>query len=355
MNSPFPLSAAAIAASAAWFPHLLDPVHDRVLLVEKSEAEFREASFLDARSLRADARRQIVDWQALAAAIPPDARRDAQYILHIGHVGSTLLSRLLGEVGGVLALREPLIVRTLAELLAERQRFESVWNPADFPSRISLVTALLSRTFAPGQRAMIKATSFTSEIAAEIVPPGSRALLLHARPMRYIETMLAGENSRQDLRMTAAERLKRLHRRVGEDRWKLWTMGEGELVAMAWACEMTSLLAAADALADDATKWLDFDRFLAAPAAVLHDLAAFFGHPLDRSAAEALARHPLMGRYSKAPEHAYSPALREQLLTRARYEHRTAIGEAQTWLTAAARQVPQIARCLDIAARPPVR
>jgi hypothetical protein len=350
VNPLLPFSAQAVAASASWFPHLLDPVHDRVLLVEKSEAEYRDASFLDARSLRADARRQIVDWQALAAAIPPEARRDGQYIFHIGHVGSTLLSRLLGEVGGVLALREPLILRTFAELLAERHRAESVWDPAHFPARISLVTALLSRTFAPRQRAMIKATSFTSEIAAEIVPPGSRALLLYARPMRYIETMLAGENSRQDLRMTAAERLRRLHRRLGEDRWKLWTMREGELVAMAWACETTSLLAAADALPPSAAKWLDFDRFLAAPTPVLHDLARFFGHPIDQSAAEALARHPLMSRYSKAPEHAYSPALREQLLTQARREHRATIADAQTWLSAAAREVPQIARCLDIAA-----
>jgi hypothetical protein len=57
-----------------------------------------------------------------------------------------------------------------------------------------------------------------------------------------------------------------------------------------------------------------------------------------------------MSRYSKAPEHAYSPALREQLLTRARDEHRTTIADAAAWLAAAARDVPQIARCLDFAA-----
>jgi hypothetical protein len=349
MNSPPPFSADTVAGSASWFPQILDAVHDRVLLVEKTEAEYREASFLDARSLRPDARQHIVEWPALAAVIPSGARRDAQFIFHIGHVGSTLISRLLGEVPGVLALREPLILRTLAELLAGRHRAESLWNPAEFPARIDTTRALLSRTFAPGQRSMIKATSFTSEIAAEVVPPYSSALLLFATSDRYIENILAGANSRQELRMMAAERLNRLHRRIRADHWTLWTMSEGEMVAMAWASEMTSLLQAADDMPAGTTRWLDFDAFLAAPEAGIAGLARFFGLALDTGGAAALATHRLLGRYSKAPEHAYSPALRNQLLAQARREHGRTIAQAKTWLAAAARDVPQIARCLELA------
>ena len=103
------------AASPGWFPHLLDPVNDRVLLVAKSEQEYRDAAFLDERSLRPNTPQQIVDWSALAAAVPPDARRDVQYIFHIGHVGSTLISRLLGELPQIFALREPLIADATVE------------------------------------------------------------------------------------------------------------------------------------------------------------------------------------------------------------------------------------------------
>src|SRR3546814_20118484 len=57
-------------------------------------------------------------WNALpglgAAAPRPD------FIFHIGHVGSTLVSRLLAEVGDALPLREPMLLRALAQV-AERK------------------------------------------------------------------------------------------------------------------------------------------------------------------------------------------------------------------------------------------
>jgi hypothetical protein len=336
-----------IAATPAWFPHLLDPVADRVLLVAKSEEEYREAAFLDDRSLRQDRERQVVGWAALAAAVPASARRDVQYIFHIGHVGSTLLSRLLGELPDVFALREPLIVRTFDEMLAERGQPEARWDPASTPARLDVMTALLSRTFRPEQRALVKATSFTSESAPELVPPQSRALLLGISARRYLETILAGENSRRELHATAPARLRRLNRREGAPGWKLWEMNEGQRTAMAWAAEMTSLARVEEKLPRGATLWMDFDAFLAAPAQTLQALAAFFGAALDAGGAERLADHPLTRRYSKAMDYDYSRDQREQVLAEARRDHAVAIADGLRWLESAARHVPALARCLD--------
>ena len=43
--------------------------------------------------------------------------RAVHFIFHTGHVGSTLVSRLLDETGDVLSLREPLPLRTLADAM----------------------------------------------------------------------------------------------------------------------------------------------------------------------------------------------------------------------------------------------
>ncbi|MFL6857896.1 MAG: hypothetical protein ACJ8EB_08315, partial [Allosphingosinicella sp.] len=330
-------------ASPRWFPHYYEAAADLVAFVERDEASYRAASFLDDSSLPPAAPRHPAPWSQVAALVPADARRDAQYIFHIGHVGSTLVSRLLGELPEVLALREPVILRDFAACIAG-----ATWDPASIPVRIDTLTALLSRTFRSGQRAMVKASSPVSEIAAELVPPGSRALLLYARPERYIANILAGENSRVRHREEAEARLRRLHRRTGEARWNAATMGEGAVIASAWACEMGSLLAAADRLGEGRIHWLDFDAFLAGPAAGLGRLAGFFG--LDPAAARDLAEHPLMGRYAKALDHPFTPAAREALLAQARSEHAAALAEGMAWLGAAADAAPHVARCLDAAA-----
>ena len=347
MSDAASLSAGALAATPFWFPHLLDPVTDRVLLVGKTEADYRDSAFLDERSLKPEGARHGVEWWHLAAAFPPAARRDVQYIFHIGHVGSTLVSRLLGELPSILSLREPLILRTFAERLGERGEAEALWDPASIPGRLDVLTALLSRTFRPGQRSLVKATSFVGDIAADLVPAGSRALFLYARPERYFETILAGPNSRQELAMTAQARLRRLHRAAGEARWNLWDLDEGERVAMAWAAEMAGLARAAAALPADSATWLDFDAFLAAPAESLVALTAFLGIPLDPAGAEHLAADPLMRRYSKAAEYEYSRELREEVLAGARREQAGAIAAARRWLDAAARDCPPVAAALE--------
>jgi hypothetical protein len=326
-----------LASTPSWYPHQLNVADERVLLVERSEEDFRAASFLDDRSLKPEDRREIVKWSELEAALPASARRDVQYIFHIGHVGSTLISRLLGELPEVLSLREPLLLRSFAEM-SERQ--EGWMAP-----RLDTLTALLSRTFRADQRAIVKATSFSSEIAPALVPAGSRALLLYTSAPRYLENIFAGDASRQETHVLASARLQRLNRRLGEPGWKIERLGEPQKAALGWACEMAAL-AEAERRLPGATLWADFDSFLARPARQLAEIAAFFGHPTDAATAERLATGPLMGRYSKALEYEYTPQLRAEVLAESRVHNRGAIDAAMAWLHETARRHPTLAECL---------
>ena len=91
----------------------------------------------------------------------------------------------------------------------------------------------------------MKATSFTSEIADRLVPPGSRALFLYATPDHYLENILAGENSWQTLQALSPIRLARLQGRCPGLEADLAAMHDGLKAALGWACEMSSLEAAA--------------------------------------------------------------------------------------------------------------
>src|SRR5882672_12413594 len=99
-------TAAEIARDARWLIQALDPAVGMVRLIEMDREVYRQTSFLDDRMLQAAVNPQLAQWSLVEAAIASDARRDARWIFHIGHVGSTLISRLLGELDGVLSVRE---------------------------------------------------------------------------------------------------------------------------------------------------------------------------------------------------------------------------------------------------------
>ena len=335
-----------LAAGPQHFPHTLDLAEDRLLLLELSEAQIAQASFLDQRVVTPQTRGAWAGLNAALAAADPGARDDAGWIFHIGHVGSTLLSRLLGQLPQVLALREPLVLRELADVVRRTSEPDAPWDPARIDTRIAGLRRLLSRTFRPEQGAVIKATSFVSEIAPRLVAPGARAVLLHASPQSYMRTILAGPESLREAAHLTGPRLLRLARLMDDMPYRAWSLGLGERVALGWAVETLSLQVTADALPPGDALWLDFDALLADAAPGLARTATHLGLALAPDAAERLARDPLMSRYSKGPEHAYGPDLRRRLQAQAAREHAGPLADGLRWLDVLARSHPALARAM---------
>ncbi len=321
-----------IARDACWLAQALDPSAGKVRLVAMNRDAYRAASFLDDRMLQSTVDAHILAWPRVEQAIATDMRRDARWIFHIGHVGSTLVSRLLGEIDNVLAVREPRILRDLAMSTPEiRQTY------------LARIPQLMSRTFSAQEIACIKATSLVSEIAPELVPSASRALFIYATPANYIGSILAGENSVKELRMLAPIRAQRLERRVpGFDR----AANDADLAAIAWACEMSALEAAAARMSDRQIEWLDFDEALNDMEAALQRLAIFFGFSSDALSLQAIARGPLLARYSKDLSYDYSPELRRDLIAEATMLARRNVAGALDKLRSAAEKSPVLARAL---------
>lgn len=327
-RSPQP---ADIARDATWLIQAFDSPNRLARLVEMNRDSYRSASFLDDRMLQQPVNAHIVQWQTVRSAIAIEARRDARWIFHIGHVGSTLVARLLGEIGGVLSVREPRFLRDVAVLESE-----------DRTDLIFAAQALFSRTFADGELALVKATSFVSEIADELVPKGERALFMYASPRAYIASILAGENSVRELVALTAPRAQRMAGRVSG----LAGSSLAHEAAAAWACEMAALESAAGKMADRHIVWADFDTMLGDMPNELLRVAQLFGFDAPADRIHAIATGPLMRRYSKALEHEYSAELRRELIAEAEGMHRADIDSAVAMLQSAAEKSPLLERAL---------
>ena len=313
---------------ARWLAQAVDPRAGLARFVEMTPDDYREASFLDDRLFARQRPSHLLRWADVAEAMPPGARGDTRWIFHIGHVGSTLIARLLGELPSVLSVREPRALRDL-----------TFFPPEVRANFVPPVRALMSRTFAADQTALVKATSFVSEIASELIA-GGRALYLYATPLAYISGILAGENSRKELAGLADTRRVRLASRgldLPEPR------NEADAAALAWACEMTSL-GAADG---GNCLWANFDVVLGD----LQDSLRKFADHLEIAATDEqlreIANGPLTRRYSKATEYDYSPQLRQDLLAQANERHRGEIQGALAMLGAAAETAPLLRKALD--------
>lgn len=316
---------------AAWLVQAVDPRARLARLVRLDEADYRAAAFLDDRMLtdRSDSRLCPID-PVIAAASEIDAP-PAGWIFHIGHVGSTLVSRLLGEVDGVLAIREPRSLRDLAVAGDEREALARA------------LSRLMARPLGGSRRVIVKATSFVSDWASLLVEPDARALFLFAPPERYIAGILAGPNSRQELAALAGSRAERLD--AHGIRLDGFEVSDAHRAAAGWVCEMVALEAAAAALGNR-VMWREFDPMLADMAGALSEVAGHFGIVAQADALEAIVAGPLMGRYSKATEYDYSPALRDELLVEAARDHRADMNAALAALDDLGRREPLVERTL---------
>lgn len=332
--------AAELSRSPELFPFELDLPGDSVAFIRLNKSDYERASFLDARLLGPKASSRALPWSQVAAAV--DAAQLIErcgFIFHIGHVGSTLLSRLIGAHVGVFSVREPMILRTFAQLTDQPAGRPRLWRDEDFDNRLTAGLKLLSRTFQKHQLPLVKATSFVSELAAGLMSRASnpKAVMMYVSPESYMATILGGPNSRQEAKMLAPSRLRRLHRRIGAEAWQLASLSEGEVLALSWACEVSALAQATNSGGGRVFR-INFEQFLANPGALLSALFRHLEIEATDNEVRATIEGPEMRRYSKAPEYAYDAALRRDVLNTARATHGAEIKRGLLWLDRAAAQ-----------------
>ncbi len=318
-----------IGRDAALYPIALDPARDALMLVPMTPDDYRAASFLDERLGKRGPWTPAAEV-ARAMAGPRDIR-PLHFIFHAGHVGSTLLSRLIDDAGGVLPLREPLPLRVIAEHFSE--------------PRLELLLRLWERGFDDTRAVVLKATSATQRLATRLMAMRgqAKAVMLNVSAESYLATMLAGENSAADLNAQGAERFHRLGALLGEAPPRPTTLGE--LIAMSWLAERLTQMQAMRALGPRILA-VDFDAMLAALPETLERVFSHLGIACAPERAAAIAAGPTIGRYSKSPQNGYSPTFRAELLAESRRGYAQEIRAALDWLDRLVVSRPSLAAVL---------
>ncbi|UNK48236.1 hypothetical protein MNR01_10665 [Lysobacter sp. S4-A87] len=324
-----------------FLPFKLDLVGRRVLFLRLDAAQRRDAAFLDDRALPANA---DGGWVPLEAVLTRDmaVATAADAIFHIGHCGSTLLSRLLDSWPQMQGLREPLPLRTLAEAWPGLEEPQSRLSPAQAPQLLRALWSRWSQPLPPQTRSVVKATSSCNGLIAPLLDwqPTMRAVLLDMPLRPYLATLLKSPASVLDAASAAGERLRDLHARGIADGIALHALGLPQQCAMGWLAERVRFNAIARG--DNAARVLrmDFDALLAQPREQLQRLAAHLD--LEPSGLDNAMASPAWGRYSKAQAHGYSRDDRAHDLALAMQRHGAEIAEGEAWVETLLQRHPQL-------------
>jgi hypothetical protein len=345
---------ALLPVSPDAYPQALDLAGERMLVIRMDANTYRAASFLDDRILGPNTRGA---W-LLGAAVAEAARciadpRPLHFIFHTGHVGSTLVSRLLDETGMLLSLREPLPLRTIADAHDVLAAPESLLGAAQFGALLDTMQRLWSRGYDWTRAVIVKATSSAGRAACPLLEasPGARAIYLNVRAEPYLATLLGGANSATDLRGHGPGRMRRLQQRIAAPPAPLHGLSLGELAALGWLVETMSQQEAAGRFPERVLA-LDFDELLADVAAGMERVLAHFGLPRDARYFAGIARSPVLQRYSKAPEVPFPQGERSARLQDSRRQNRDEIQKGMDWLLQQAQADGAVAAVLATAGVP---
>lgn len=311
------------AASPTLYPLRLEDDGGRMFLARLTEADYRAASFLDERALGSEL---FVGWAPTALltraaeAIQP---RPQHFIFHTGHAGSTLLSRLLDQRLGVLGLREPLPLRTIANAGG---RLDGL---------IPLLLRIWARGFVGTEAAIVKATSVGGRLAPQILAeaPMARAVYLYLKPEPTLATLIAGLESAKDQAGFVEERMRRVGALLGEDGVPR-PGSPGEFAALAYLAENLARTKA-EQWGGERVLALDFEAVLADLSGALDRVFAHFGLAIPANRVAAIAAGSIAAQYAKAPDQVYSAALRAAVLDEARQKAGGEIARGLRWLEAA--------------------
>ncbi|GEM_PF-6893497 len=173
---------------STWIPWLWHPIPDRLSFIDCPRAVLREATFLDQRL-------DICARPRQERAFPPSAPATrAAWLLHSSLCGSTFLSRILSLPGTTCALREPWILRQLADWRRGLLPGPEAPQAHAVTRRTDVLLQLLNRACLPGEQLIIKPTNLANILLLDH-PPTDPVLILTGTLTEFLAAVLRREES----------------------------------------------------------------------------------------------------------------------------------------------------------------
>jgi hypothetical protein len=254
------------------------------------------------------------------------------FIFHHAFVCSTLLARCLNQVDAFFSLKEPWILRRLADIKRSRtQRIPRTQWKQMFRSSV----AQLSRNYTTGRAPVIKATNVANNLLADVQRflPGCQSLYLYSDLQSFLVSNLKKPQETQ----------RKMPELAG------WFVNDGDfarrfpaysdiqslsflqICAVVWMANLYNLCTDVSKVPGAAVRTLEMHRFLENPQETLASLSAFFGHTPTPAEIALMTSTDVMESNAKDSRQRYSAVDRQSESQKIRQTYGAEIDAALAW------------------------
>ena len=310
--------------------------HSEFLIITEQLLEL--APFIDSR-LAPFARGQFsVSTRELAELVrhSPLPRPAQHFIFHHAFVCSTLLARCLSQSRAFFSLKEPHILRKLADLRRSKHHWSNGEPGSDWGRLLKTHLGLLSKNYSRGDTVIVKATNVANNLMPDILTdaPESKLVYMFCSLEEFLVSNLKkAEDTRQKIpalfHLTAADAnffSAYPAFRTAEERDFL------EYCALLWLASNHNFLMQAEAAPPGRVCTLAMNAFLESPREVLSATSRFFGFNANASELDSMTANAVMQRHAKDPNLVYNKGSRERENAAIRLRFGKEISQTALWL-----------------------
>lgn len=252
------------------------------------------------------------------------------YLFHMAHGGSTLLSRALDVPGSNIVYREPSALRQLGVAAAEEQFGDT--PPAIWQRVCTLSTVLLAKSYRPAERVIIKANVPVNFIIPQLLDMNAhtRGIILFATLEDYLLSILKSRGHRDWLRNVVAEVGNGIDAELGLAAEERSGLSDAEAAAALWMVQIRLFARALQNYTH--LKSLDGELFYSKPRLALGKANEFLRLRLKDAQLDRIVASELFTRYSKDPARPFTNEMRLRDKDRLRGEIADELARARDWV-----------------------
>jgi hypothetical protein len=259
-------------------------------------------------------------------------RPRVSFIFHHAFVCSTLLARCLGQSGAFFSLKEPWILRRLADV--KRSPGLTIPDP-QWKQIFTAHLALLARNYRSGKSPVIKATNVANNLIGDVFRylPDRGVLYLYSDLRSFLVSNLKKTKDTQSKMPDLANSFIKdedFARRFPQY-CDLRRLSFLQICALIWLVSLYNFRTSVERSRSSKARTLDMHKFLQWPADTVSALSTFFGHSPGESELAAMVGPSVMNSNAKDPRQAYGTEARRIEAEQVIALHRRDIEQAFTW------------------------